>query len=295
MRSGDLDCMNDSRVVARSLVAKLDDGQRVDFASIFNFLEKSNRDYQLELLNSAVSSAGQFGFFNTSTMAPLSISTSGAQLVANALTKFKNDLSFSSTSSTAHDFIAEASRRVVVIKTTQGGGSGFFVSAEGHIVTNYHVISGEDDIVVKLKNGEKFFATKIVEIRGKDLALIKISGKDYPYFDLRNDSPCKIGDSVYAIGAPGIDDAVFEYTVTKGIISAVRAMEGSNPEEKINFIQTDASLNPGNSGGPLIAESGRVIGVNSNGIDGEGIEGLNFAIDISEVKKVFANYLKLKQ
>ena len=72
-------------------------------------------------------------------------------------------------------------------------------------------------------------------------------------------------------------------------------MEGSNPEEKINFIQTDASLNPGNSGGPLIAESGRVIGVNSNGIDGEGIEGLNFAIAISEVKKVFANYLKLKQ
>jgi serine protease Do len=96
------------------------------------------------------------------------------------------------------------------------------------------------------------------------------------------------------LGAPGgLKNQVLDQTVTRGIISAIRLIEAPyNPSEKIQFIQTDAAINPGNSGGPLINEKGEVIGVNSQKIVREAVEGLNFAISIEEVKKSFSEYLR---
>lgn len=198
------------------------------------------------------------------------------------------------TSITSRGIIEECLSSVVVIKTAKGTGSGFIVNTNGYIITNYHVISGQEEIAVKLHDGSTASADTIALVIYKDLALLKISAQNLRALKLGNLQQMKSGDSVYALGAPGgIRSQVLDRTVTKGIISAIRLLEAPyNPLEKIQFIQTDAAINPGNSGGPLINERGEVIGINSQKIVEEAIEGPNFAISIEEVKKSFSEYLK---
>ena len=171
----------------------------------------------------------------------------------------------------------------------RGMGSGFVIDKEGHILTNYHVIEGADEIVVILddKGSEKEYSATLVGSDPKtDLALIKInreSGdrKDFPFLKLGSSENLEVGEWVVAIGNPfGLS-----HTVTVGVVSALGRSIGGPYDE---FIQTDASINPGNSGGPLINIEGKVIGINTAIISGNtgGNVGIGFAIPINIAKGI---------
>jgi hypothetical protein len=157
---------------------------------------------------------------------------------------------------------------------TVGVGSGFILSREGLIATNHHVISGASEIRVELATGDTYIATTLVHVdEARDLAVIKI-----PAFDLRpvvlgNSNNLKVGQTVLAVGAPRGLTA----TTTAGIISAIRPDPGG-----YRLIQTDAAVNPGNSGGPLLNSKGEVVGVVVGRI--KGAEGLNFAIPVNYLR-----------
>ena len=149
-------------------------------------------------------------------------------------------------------------------------GSGFIIDRKGYIVTNYHVVDGADEILVKMYN-DKEYAAKVVGGDPKtDLALIKIEAEGLVPLKLGNSDDLKVGSWVVAIGSPfGL-----EQTVTAGIVSAKGRILGSGPYD--DFIQTDASINPGNSGGPLLNLEGEVIGINTAIIKSG--QGIGFAI-----------------
>jgi serine protease Do len=150
-------------------------------------------------------------------------------------------------------------------------GSGFIIDKEGYIVTNNHVIEDADDIKVKLANGDEFDATVVGRDPKTDLALIKIpKSRDLKPIPWGKSEDMLVGDWVVAIGSPfGL-----EQTVTAGIVSAKGRTIGSGPYD--DFIQTDASINQGNSGGPLLNLKGEVIGINTAIIAGG--QGIGFAI-----------------
>ena len=160
----------------------------------------------------------------------------------------------------------------VTIFSSGGHGSGFIISTEGHILTNYHVIDGEKELTIKFENGFEFPAEVISFDEEYDVALLKIKGSGFKGLPL-NTNMAGVGTDVTAIGTPAKIE--LGQTVTKGIISGKREIEG-----KI-FYQTDVSVSPGNSGGPLINAKGEVIGIITWGLRGDGIQGLNFAIPIS--------------
>lgn len=163
-------------------------------------------------------------------------------------------------------------------------GSGVFIAKDGYIVTNFHVIAGADEIVVKTTDNKKYTAKVIGKDKKTDLALIKIDAeKEFPFAKLGSSDAIEVGESVIAIGNPfGL-----EQTVTKGIISAKGRVIGSGPYD--DFLQTDASINPGNSGGPLFNMDGEVVGINT-AIVAAG-QGIGFAIPIDLAKTVI-NQLK---
>jgi serine protease Do len=158
-------------------------------------------------------------------------------------------------------------------------GSGFIISDEGYIITNFHVVAGADDIKVKLSDGREFKG----ELKGRDekldLALVKIDAKDHlPVAKMGDSDSLEIGEWVTAIGNPfGLSQ-----TVTAGIISAKGRVIGTGPYD--DFVQTDASINPGNSGGPLFNSSGEVIGINTAIVAGG--QGIGFAIPVNMAKSV---------
>lgn len=162
-------------------------------------------------------------------------------------------------------------------------GSGFFVSSDGYIVTNNHVVSGADVIHVTMddKSGKSknFQAALIGADEETDLALLKVDGqKDLPYLVFGNSDNLKVGEWLLAIGNPfGLD-----HTVTAGILSAKGRNIRSGPFD--NFLQTDASINPGNSGGPLLNMKGEVVGINT-AIIASG-QGIGFAIPSNMAAKI---------
>lgn len=171
--------------------------------------------------------------------------------------------------------IKKASAAVVSIKTILGDGTGFLISLDGKILTNAHVIKGFKDIAVSTSNGKKYFASILKQDNDIDLALLKIEGANFQCLKLKNSEEASSGISIIIIGSPfGL-----EQTVTKGIISAKRSFNGKT------FIQTDAAVNPGNSGGPLITLDGYVVGIVSQAIRKDIGEGLGFAIPSNEIKK----------
>ena len=187
------------------------------------------------------------------------------------------------------NIIEESLSSVVVAETVKAAGSGFIISPQGFIITNYHVISGQENIKVRLSDGNRVEADIVSLVKFKDLALIKVNQPNLVPIKLGDPKKIRVGDTVYALGAP----VGFQQTVTKGIVSAIRLLPAPyNALENIQFIQTDAAINPGNSGGPLINQKGEVIGVNNQKIVGKGVEGINFAISIEEVLKSFSEYLR---
>lgn len=166
-------------------------------------------------------------------------------------------------------------------------GSGFIISPDGYILTNAHVVDGADEVTVKLSDKREFRAKVIGSDKPTDVALIKIKADGLPQIAIGDPNRLKVGEWVLAIGEP----FGFENSVTAGIVSAKgRAL----PEDNyVPFIQTDAAVNPGNSGGPLINMEGQVVGINSQIISRSGgYMGLAFAIPIDVAMNV-ADQLKL--
>jgi S1-C subfamily serine protease len=169
---------------------------------------------------------------------------------------------------------------VVIIRSSAGSGSGFFVTSDGYIVTNKHVLSQFDnEVSIKTFDGRNLIGKVIKKGEKYDLALIKVHGSKFSNLKLADKESYQVGTEVLAIGTPlGLD-----WTLTKGIVSAVRLMNNN-----ILYIQTDTAINKGNSGGPLIIlDTGEVIGVNTLIVRGNMAEGLNFAICSSEIGNAF--------
>ena len=166
-------------------------------------------------------------------------------------------------------------------RKTSALGSGFIIDAQGIVITNNHVIKGADDIVVRV-NGNKEFKAKVLGTDPlSDIAVLKINSEEkFKPVKFGNSDEARIGDWVIAIGNPfGLGG-----TVTSGIISARNRDIGMNRYE--DFIQTDASINVGNSGGPLFDMNGNVIGINTAILGQSGSIGIGFAIPSNSAKKV---------
>jgi serine protease Do len=166
----------------------------------------------------------------------------------------------------------------------QSGGSGFLISDDGYIVTNYHVVEDASQIQVNLSGDQRNYEAEIVGTDpSTDLALIKINvDKRLPYLPFGDSDSLRIGDWVLAVGNP----LSYEHTVTVGVVSAKgRQLRNLSPDPSLdNFIQTDAAINFGNSGGPLVNMAGEVVGVNT-AISSVG-QGIGFAVPVNITKEV---------
>ncbi len=193
----------------------------------------------------------------------------------------------------AVDQIKDAVIQIEVFKKRKGklrpggSGSGFIFSSDGFAFTNSHVIHGAEDIKVRLMGGEMYGAELIGEDVHTDLAIIKIFAPEFKVSKLGKSTDLKIGQLVIAVGNP----LGFQHSVTTGVISGLgrtlRTREGMLID---NVIQSDAALNPGNSGGPLADARGQVIGVNTATISGA--QGLSLSIDIDKAKLVASQLIK---
>ena len=170
----------------------------------------------------------------------------------------------------------------------QGQGSGFVLDKTGHVLTNYHVVAGANRGIEVMLSIKRRYAAKVVGTdKAHDLALLQIDAPDLQPVTLADSSQLNVGQKVYAIGNPfGLSG-----TMTRGIISSIRSIRGSEGAPIEDAIQTDAAINPGNSGGPLLNSRGEVIGINtmiaSNGADQS--SGIGFAIPVNTAKAVLAD------
>jgi serine protease Do len=165
----------------------------------------------------------------------------------------------------------------------QGSGSGIIISSDGYIVTNEHVIDGATEITVILNTGDEYTAQLVGKDTKTDLAVLKIEKNDLPAATLGDSTTVQAGELAVAIGNPLGQE--FAGTVTAGVVSAVnRTMTVDG--KTYNLIQTDAAINPGNSGGALVNQYGEVIGINTIKLSTTGVEGIGFAISISEAKPI---------
>ncbi|HYZ91924.1 MAG TPA: trypsin-like peptidase domain-containing protein, partial [Actinomycetota bacterium] len=179
-------------------------------------------------------------------------------------------------------------------QTQRALGSGFVIDKAGHIVTNYHVVRGANSIQVSFSNNERIKAKLVGVDPSTDVAVLKVDVKSRALksLPLGDSDSVRVGDQVIAIGNPfGLDRSV-----TAGIVSAVqRRIEAPNRLSISHVIQTDAALNHGNSGGPLLNAQGQVVGVNAQietGGASQGNVGIGFAIPINTVKNVVADLIK---
>ena len=160
-------------------------------------------------------------------------------------------------------------------------GSGFILSKDGYIITNFHVVNGADEIMVRLTDRRELVAELVGSDEQSDVALLKVNAKDLPVLKIGSSEKLKVGEWVLAIGSP----FGFDYSATAGIVSAKGRWLPS--ENYVPFIQTDVAINPGNSGGPLFNLDGEVVGVNSQIYSRTGgFMGLSFAIPIDIAMEV---------
>ncbi len=169
-------------------------------------------------------------------------------------------------------------------------GSGVIISSDGYIITNHHVIEGADSISVLLPDKGRYDAEVVGEDTLTDLALLKIDETGLTAMTLGDSEQLRVGETVAAIGNPL---GYFQQTVTAGIISAVdRQVRFPGSDFAYSFVQTDALVNPGNSGGPLVNIDGEIIGINTAKISLLGVEGIGLSIPSNTVKRVADDLLE---
>ena len=167
----------------------------------------------------------------------------------------------------------------------EGIGSGFIINEEGYILTNYHVVKGAQEISVTLSIDVTTTAQIVNYDENQDVAMIKITDESVKIpatVELGDSDSLQPGEEVIAIGTPLSTE--LSSTVTKGIISATSRSVAVESGVTMNLIQTDAAINAGNSGGPLVNTKGEVVGINSSKISGEAVEGIGFSIPINDIK-----------
>ncbi len=177
-------------------------------------------------------------------------------------------------------------------------GSGFLISPDGYILTNEHVVQNAAKIVVVLSDGTQHDAELVGEDFVSDIALLRIDGTDHPYVKLGSSEDIIIGEWVIALGNPfGLFAINSKPTVTVGVVSAVDRDFGKQENGRVyqDMIQTDAAINQGNSGGPLVNSLGEVIGMNTfifTGGENTGSIGLGFAIPTSRIQRILKDLMK---
>lgn len=176
-----------------------------------------------------------------------------------------------------------------VVGSSQSVGSGVCVAKDGYVLTNSHVINGGSDVKLYLYDGTTADADIIYEDTVMDIAILK-SSKNLPYLSMKNTDDVKVGEDVLAVGTP--ISLTLTHTFTKGIVSALnrtlKVSSSAGVGYMQNMIQHDASLNPGNSGGPVLDKTGQVIGINTLKISGG--EGIGFAIPIKSVASLIQSF-----
>ena len=193
------------------------------------------------------------------------------------------DLSDESKSSLA-DLIESIQAGVVQITTSSGSASGFIITSDGLVITNEHVVSGEIRVGVWLTTGRRYDADVLERDATSDLALLRIAGgSSFQAIAVGDPNTVRMGDEVLALGFPLADTIGTNLTVTRGIISSTRTVDG------VQLLQTDAAINPGNSGGPLVSTNGEVIGVNTARIEetdsGRPVSNIGFAVSVAELEQ----------
>jgi S1-C subfamily serine protease len=206
-----------------------------------------------------------------------SLTSLGAQFstIDTEISKLK-----ASVSSDFSGIIEESIKSVVTIRTDVSQGSGFFIANNGYIITNAHVMEGAKAATIITYDGKSHKVQKIGENTGMDITLLKIENENYSPLELADSDEIKQGERVIAIGNP----LGLSFSVTQGIISNVH-QKGENGLNA--YVQIDAALNSGNSGGPLINIDGEVIGINNFKISGA--ESLGFALESNYIKTTVNN------
>jgi S1-C subfamily serine protease len=188
--------------------------------------------------------------------------------------------------------VAEKLRPAVVnLRTGKGmrggSGSGVLFTPDGFLLTNHHVVQGSEKVRVRLNDGSEMSGRVVGNDPWTDLAVVQAEGETFPFAPLGDSAKLKVGQLAVAIGSP----LGFESTVTAGVISALgRTLRSVSGHLVDNIIQTDAALNPGNSGGPLVDSSGRVVGINTAII--QPAQGICFAVPVNTARTILPQLLK---
>jgi S1-C subfamily serine protease len=182
------------------------------------------------------------------------------------------------------EVVALVKPSVVFLTGSKRSGTGFLVTNTGLIATNAHVAREEESLTAKLSSGIELEASVAYVDDNVDVALLKVDGANFPHLILADDSMVRQGQEVFAVGNPG---AAMLFSVTKGIVSAVDEFPKAGPG---TWIQTDAQLNPGNSGGPLVNMQGEVIGITTSRPAAKDVVGIGFALSSSNLIRILRDF-----
>jgi serine protease Do len=185
---------------------------------------------------------------------------------------------------TLEEIVAEVKPSVVYLEGLERAGTGFFVTSTGLIATNAHVARGEESLTAKVSAGFQLVATVVYIDDEVDIALLKVEGNNFSHLDLAEASTVRQGQEVFAVGNPG---EAMAFSVTKGIVSGVDKFPNAGPG---TWIQTDAQLNPGNSGGPLVNMKGEVVGITTSKSSGPNTTGIGFALSASDLVRILNKF-----
>jgi len=173
------------------------------------------------------------------------------------------------------DRVPQLQSSVATLFSGNGSGSGFFIQADGYLLTNHHVVGDAKYVKVKLANGRELVGEVLRSDRARDVALVKTEAVALAPMELASDE-ARAGDDVYALGSPLGE--TFASSLTRGVISGTREVEGQR------WLQSDVKILPGSSGGPLLGKDGTVVGMTSRGL-GAGMVGINLFIPIRDAMK----------
>jgi serine protease Do len=253
------------------------------------FLDRQGSGYPADLYASADAVKPDLDFAKIAEMVgPAVLRIESEKVMRQEMSGFDQDMPFDDF---WNRFFGQPGPRQPREYRTQALGTGFFISADGYILTNNHIVESTASVKAITVQGDDYTAKVVGTDPRSDLALLKVEGKNFPFAELGDSAKVRVGEWVLAIGNPlGMD-----HTVTAGIVSAKGRQlgVGSNVPQLEDFIQTDAAINRGNSGGPLVNMKGEVIGITSNILTPTGGNiGIGFAIPSSLAKKVV---LQLKE